>query len=82
MKTIISYKELLESFLKQIKESEVTNERVIGLAEYIQNEIEMIDYDGNDLQQFDNPDLELWYDKTILDKETWKNTFYSLHNSR
>lgn len=37
MKPITSYKELLESFLKQIKESEVTDERIIDLHMYIES---------------------------------------------
>lgn len=37
MKPITSYKELLESFLKQIKESEVTDERIVDLHMYIES---------------------------------------------
>lgn len=44
MKPITSYKELLESFLKQIKESEVTDERIIDLHTYIDNSLVLLDY--------------------------------------
>lgn len=44
MKPITSYKELLESFIKQIKESEVTDERIVDLHMYIDNELVITDY--------------------------------------
>lgn len=44
MKPITSYKELLESFIKQIKESEVTDERIIDLHIYIDNSLVLLDY--------------------------------------
>ena len=44
MKPITSYKELLESFIKQIKESEVTDERIIDLHVYIDNSLVLLDY--------------------------------------
>ena len=44
MKPITSYKELLESFIKQIKESEVTDERIIDLHMYIDNSLVLLDY--------------------------------------
>lgn len=43
MKPITSYKELLESFIKQIKESEVTDERIVDLHMYIDNSLELAD---------------------------------------
>ena len=44
MKPITSYKELLESFIKQIKESEVTDERIVDLHMYIDNSLVLLDY--------------------------------------
>lgn len=44
MKPITSYKELLESFIKQIKESEVTDERIVDLHMYIDNSLELAKY--------------------------------------
>ncbi len=44
MKPITSYKELLESFIKQIKESEVTDERIVDLHMYIDNDLVLTDY--------------------------------------
>ena len=44
MKPITSYKELLESFIKQIKESEVTDERIVDLHMYIDNNLVLTDY--------------------------------------
>ncbi len=44
MKPITSYKELLESFIKQIKESEVTDERILDLHMYIDNSLVLTDY--------------------------------------
>ena len=44
MKPITSYKELLESFIKQIKESEVTDERIVDLHMYIDNSLELANY--------------------------------------
>ena len=54
MKTITSYKELLESFIKQIKESEVTDERIVDLHMYIDNSLELAKYyDGKKQMSFD-----------------------------
>lgn len=41
---LTSYKELLERLIKQIKESEVTDERIIRLVDHIQNDILDTDY--------------------------------------
>ncbi len=41
---LTSYKELLERLIKQIKESEVTDERIIDLHTYIDNSLELANY--------------------------------------
>lgn len=43
MKPITNYKELLVSLLQQIKESEVTDERIIDLHTYIDNSLALAD---------------------------------------
>jgi hypothetical protein len=50
MKPITSYKELLASFLEQIKESEVTDERIIVLNKYIENDLVLTDYYESKIQ--------------------------------
>lgn len=54
MKPITSYKELLESFIKQIKESEVTDERIVDLHMYIDNSLELAKYRDSKLMSFDD----------------------------
>ena len=41
---LTSYKELLERLIKQIKESEVTDERIVDLHMYIDNDLVLTDY--------------------------------------
>jgi len=54
MKPITSYKELLESFIKQIKESEVTDERIVDLHMYIDNSLELAKYSDSKPMSFDD----------------------------
>lgn len=63
MKPITSYKELLESFIKQIKESEVTDERIIDLHVYIDNSLVLLDY----------KEKPTWLDYLVKEYERFKN---------
>lgn len=56
---MIEYKELLERIAELITLADATDERVMELSEYIQNEIESLQY-GDDLSQFYNPAIELY----------------------
>lgn len=63
MKPITSYKELLESFIKQIKESEVTDERIIDLHMYIDNSLELAKYRDSKPMSFDDSYLTEEYER-------------------
>lgn len=52
MKPITNYKELLVSLLQQIKESEVTDERILDIHRYIDNSLELANYKDSELMPF------------------------------
>ncbi len=84
MKPITSYKELLESFLKQIKESEVTDERILDLHMYIDNDLVLTGYYDSKMtyEEFANLDenkhltrTATWCAYLTEAYEKYKNTF-------
>ena len=85
MKPITSYKELLESFIKQIKESEVTDERIVDLHMYIDNSLVLANYKDSkpmSYEEFANRDeykpftrTATWCAYIAEEYERFKNTF-------